>query len=156
MPLVLQAIESNLPIAHGTGLYRAIENQPAVFNINAPNNLDGNLNIEIKGSTSANNVRSYVKKQDKNNYEVTYFAMETGLFSIFIRWNDKEIMGSPFKTRVVNPAKIKLLDRIRHGPQHNLLFDAALNEEKKFTFDTKDAGPGKSFKNNKKCLTKLN
>lgn len=47
-PFEINAILSELPLANGSGLHSAIANQPAVFRIVAPDNLEGNLNIEIK------------------------------------------------------------------------------------------------------------
>ncbi len=109
--------------------------------------MEGNLNIEIKASDMNTNVRSFVNKLNNNEYDVTYFAMETGLLRIFIKWNDQPIHGSPFKSRVVNPAKVHLLGINNHhhsidSSLQNLYTSVKLNEQKTLVFDTHEAGPG--------------
>lgn len=138
-PFEINAVLSELPLANGTGLHSAVANQPAVFRIVAPDNLEGNLNIEIKGSDVLNNVRSFVKKLNKNEYEVTYFAMEVGVFMIYIKWNELPIYGSPFKARVVNPAKVHLLSSTS---SHAKAIPVHVGEENALVFDTMGAGPG--------------
>ncbi len=95
----------------------------------------------------ATNVRSFVKKLNNNEYDVTYFAMETGILRIFIKWNDQPIHGSPFKARVINPAKVQLLgiNNIQHSANSclkNIYMNVKLNEQKTLVFDTHEAGPG--------------
>lgn len=67
--------------------------------------------------------------------------MATGLFKIFIKWNDEQIHGSPFETRVVNPSKIKLLESYKENSKYKIL-TAHKNYEKIISLETKDAGPG--------------
>ena len=73
--------------------------------------------------------------------------METGTFSIFIKWNDEPIHGSPFETWVVNPAKLKLLgvnEKLLHkNDQAKYTFlNVELNKQKTLVFDTHEVGPG--------------
>lgn len=69
--------------------------------------------------------------------------MEVGIFDVKILWNSKEIPGSPYHPKVIDPTKVRVVggwpahldekDRIR----------MRVGEEKKLTFDVSQAGPGK-------------
>lgn len=67
--------------------------------------------------------------------------MATGLFKIFIKWNDEQIYGSPFETRVINPSRIRLLESYRENSKYKIL-TANANQEKIISLETKEAGPG--------------
>ena len=66
-------------------------------------------------------MRSFVRKLNENEYEVTYFAMETGEFMVGIRWNGEPIWGSPFRACVVDPAKVRLLNELQRSGEVDLL-----------------------------------
>lgn len=108
-----------------------------------PNYADGSLNIDIRDSKNSP-CRFCINNLTENIYEIKYVPNEIGLYSIAIRYNDKELPGSPFISQIVNPNKVKILGENEYFLNAKI-FDFELNEEKFFCFDTSDAGPGTSY-----------
>lgn len=75
-------------------------------------------------------------------FKVTYVPQEVGIFDIRVLWNGKDIGGSPFHPKIVNPAKVRVIGGWESlvDSKNKLLLNVA--EEKKMTFDTSEAGPG--------------
>lgn len=141
VPLEINAVKPNFPVAHGHGLYRAIENQKATFNIVAPDNFDSDLNIKIK-SQSNKYIGFTITKLSENDYQVTYFPHECGKFIISIVWSDKNIPESIYEVCVFNPAKVKALNLNNETLKSHQIVNLNKNEENCIVFDTKQAGIG--------------
>ncbi|GFR83464.1 filamin-A [Elysia marginata] len=75
-------------------------------------------------------------------YKVTYIPVEVGLFSVNVRWNGKEIPGSPFHPQVVDARKVKVVGGWQHYMDGNERIHLVVGEEKRIPFDTSEAGPG--------------
>ena len=125
-------------------MYNGIENEPVIFYVNTPNNIDGNLNIDIKDPKEVN-VKTLIEKISENLYEIKYIPDRIGSYKIIIHYNDKEIINSPFSAKIVNPNKVKIIGEYEYffNSSNTKIFDFELKSEKCFSFDTSEAGPGK-------------
>ncbi len=140
VPFEITAVKPEIPVVHGHGLYRAIENQKAIFNIIAPKNFDSDLNIKIK-SPSQKYIGFTITKLSENDYQITYFPNECGKYIISIVWSDKQLPESVYEVCVFNPAKIKVLNQKNESIRSQVL-SLEMNEENLVVFDTKEAGSG--------------
>ena len=140
--MIINAIDSRLPTATGDGLRHAIEDKPAYFVVDAQD-LSGNLDVSIEGPQHY--TKYSVEKKPDGTHVVKYTPVEVGLFNIYVRWNNREIVGSPFVSYVVNPEKVKIRGGWQSILDSNNIINMKINEEKIINFDTSDAGPGKNY-----------
>jgi filamin len=139
MPITLNAIDSRLPNARGDGLNHALEDRQASFCVESQG-LQGNLDVKIEGPQQY--TKNQIERQSDGSYLVKYTPVEVGQFKIFVKWNNRDVPGSPFLSYVVNPDKVRIVG----GWQSILDFKNVLNlklfEEKVINFETSEAGPG--------------
>jgi hypothetical protein len=140
IPLEITAVKPDMPVAYGHGLYRAIENQKAIFNILAPDNFDSDLNIKIK-NPSQKHIGFTISKISENDYQVTYFPNECGKYLVSIEWKDQNLPKSIYEVCVFNPAKIKVLNS-KNESIKSKISNLNMNEENLVIFDTREAGSG--------------
>ncbi|XP_076311299.1 filamin-B-like isoform X3 [Tachypleus tridentatus] len=139
-PITFTVHDGGTPTVVGPGLSLAECGNAATFNIDA-RGLRGRPEIQVVGPDSEADYS--VDEKENGMFIVTYVPQEVGIFDIRVFWNSQEVTGSPFHPRVVNPRKVRVI-----GGWENLVDDEnhiVLNcgEQKKITFDTSDAGPGK-------------
>lgn len=138
-PLYINCTDAVLPSAHGEGLLHGIEDKPAFFIVDSQG-LKGNLEVNIEGPQHF--TKNVIERQLDGSYMVKYTPVEVGLFKIFIKWNGKEIYGSPFVSNVLNPEKVKIVGGWQSILDHSNCLNLKQYEEKTINFDTTDAGPG--------------
>ena len=135
----MNAVESRFPTARGEGLHRGIEDKLTSFYVDAQG-LNGTLEVQIEGPQ--NYTKNYIERLNDGSYMVKYTPVEVGLYRAFIRWNGREIPGSPYLSYVVNPNKVKIIGGWQSILDHNNVLNMKLYEEKVINFDTSEAGPG--------------
>ncbi len=138
-PLIINTIETRLPIARGDGLYHGIEDRPAMFYVDSQG-MKGNLEVSIEGPQHY--TKNQIERLTDGSFIVRYTPVEVGLFKIFAKWNGREIEGSPFISYVVNPDKVKIVGGWQSILDYNNILNLKLYEEKIINFDTIEAGPG--------------
>lgn len=138
-PITFVAQESILPKLSGTGLSRGVFNEPCSFIIDAKD-IYGSPEIKIDGPESDT---SFSIEKCNDIYKVTYIPLEIGVFDIKILWNGQEIPNSPFHPHIVNLEKVRLIGGWDHVLDSENRLTMCLGEERKFTFDISEAGPGK-------------
>ena len=138
-PFSINSVDLRMPIAKGDGLLFGIEDKPAVFHVDAQNML-GNLDVKIEGPHHF--TKNQIERQADGVYVVKYTPVEVGLFKIFIKWNNREIPGSPFRSYVVNPEKVRVIGGWQSILDYSNVLNLKLFEERIITFDVSDAGPG--------------
>ncbi|KAH9509017.1 hypothetical protein Btru_048613 [Bulinus truncatus] len=138
-PFHQEISEGTLPTAHGEGLHRGEEDKPASFVIDA-RNLKGEPTVQVDGPNAI--AKCSIDPQPDGQYRVTYIPVEVGLFDVYVRWNGKEIPGSPFHPKVVDSRKVKVIGGWHHYMDGQERIHLVVGEEKKIPFDTSEAGPG--------------
>lgn len=141
-PFNINCIDSRLPIARGNGLHHGLEDRPASFQVDSQG-LSGSLDVKIEGPQQY--TKNQIDLQEDGSYTVKYTPVEVGQFKIFIKWNDREIPGSPFISYVVNPEKVKVVGGWQSILDNYNSLNLKLYEEKVINFDTSEAGPGTSI-----------
>ena len=136
---MLNAVESRFPSARGDGLHHGIEDKVASFYVDAQG-LNGTLEVKIEGPQHF--TKNHIERLNDGTYMVKYTPVEVGLYKIFIKWNNRDIPGSPFLSYVVNPEKVKIIGGWQSILDHNSVLNMKLYEEKIINFDTSEAGPG--------------
>lgn len=138
-PFALNAVDFKLPSVRGDGLHHGIEDKPAFFYVDSQM-MNGNLEVNIEGPQHF--TKNHIERQSDGSYIVKYTPVEVGLFKIFVKWNGKEIPGSPFISYIVNPEKIKIVGGWQSILDYHNVLNLRLYEEKTINFDTSEAGPG--------------
>uniref|UniRef100_A0A2C9JF63 Calponin-homology (CH) domain-containing protein n=1 Tax=Biomphalaria glabrata TaxID=6526 RepID=A0A2C9JF63_BIOGL len=138
-PFHQEISEGTLPTAHGEGLHKGEEDKPATFIIDS-RNLRGEPTVQVDGPNAI--AKCSIDPQPDGQYRVTYIPVEVGLFDVYVRWNGKEIPGSPFHPKVVDPRKVKVVGGWHHYMDGQDRIHLVVGEEKKIPFDISEAGPG--------------
>ncbi|XP_040074680.2 filamin-A [Ixodes scapularis] len=139
-PITFIAQDGGTPKVSGNGLSVAQNGIMASFKIDA-RGLWGRPDVRIDGPDSEPELT--VEEEDEGVYSVSYLPLEIGVFDIHIRWNGKDVPGSPFHPKVVDPQKVRAI-----GGWDSLMDDQGripltVGQEKKISMDVGDAGPGK-------------
>ncbi|CAF0909290.1 unnamed protein product [Brachionus calyciflorus] len=138
-PITLNSVDSKLPNAHGDGLHHGLEDKPAFFFVDSQG-LKGNLEVNIEGPQQF--TKNQIERQLDGSYMVKYTPVEVGLFKIYIKWNGRDLPGTPFVSYVVNPEKVKIIGGWQSILDYNNFLNLRLFEEKTINFDCSEAGPG--------------
>ena len=93
-PFAINCVENRMPAARGDGLYHGIEDKPAFFYVDAQG-MHGNLEVKIEGPQHF--TKNLIERQADGTYVVKYTPVEVGMFKIFVQWNNRDIIGSPFR-----------------------------------------------------------
>jgi len=139
MPITLNAIDARLPVAKGEGLHHALEDRQATFTVESQG-LQGNLEVKIEGPQHY--TKNHIERQGDGSYLVRYTPVEVGQFKIFVKWNNRDVPGSPFLSYVINPEKVRVIGGWQSVLDFRNVLNLKLYEEKVINFDTSEAGPG--------------
>lgn len=138
-PFTLNSIDARLPDAHGDGLNHGLEDRPASFQVDSQG-LSGNLDVKVEGPQHY--TKNQIEYQKDGSYLVKYTPVEVGQYKIYVKWNNRDIPGSPFISYVVNPEKVKVVGGWQSILDYSNTLSLKLYEEKVIKFDTSEAGPG--------------
>ncbi|XP_012945870.1 filamin-B, partial [Aplysia californica] len=138
-PFHQEIFEGALPPAHGDGLHRGEEDKAASFLIDA-RGMAGEPTVQVDGPNSI--AKCSIDPMPDGQYRVTYIPVEVGLFDVMVRWNGKDIPGSPFHPKIVDARKVKVIGGWQHYMDSQERVHLVVGEEKQIPFDTSDAGPG--------------
>ncbi|CAH1781771.1 unnamed protein product [Owenia fusiformis] len=138
-PLNQNVTDASMITASGDGLYRGEEDKPATFFVNTHGSR-GSLSVSVDGP---NSIAKCNIGQERDRYVVTYVPVEVGLFDATIKWNDREIPGSPFHPKVFDARKVHVTGGWQSLLDANNRIALKVGEEKHISFDTQEAGPGK-------------
>ncbi|XP_050389012.1 filamin-B isoform X3 [Patella vulgata] len=138
-PFTQEIGEGALPSAHGDGLYRGEEDKTAGFTIDS-RGFNGEPTVQVDGPNSMAKVS--LERQHDGNYYVSYMPVEVGTYDVFIKWNGRDIHGSPFHPKIVDARKVRVVGGWQHYMDPQERVQLTVGEEKRIPFDTSDAGPG--------------
>ncbi|XP_074658482.1 filamin-B-like isoform X2 [Tubulanus polymorphus] len=124
----------------GDGLIRAEEDKPAFFRVDT-NGRKGELFVQVDGPNSI--AKCNIEPEGEGVYGVTYIPVEVGMYDITIRWNGKDIPGTPFHPAVVDVRKVQAVGGWNHIIDANDQIHLRVNDEKIIPLDTSNAGPGR-------------
>ncbi|XP_067943794.1 filamin-B-like [Watersipora subatra] len=125
---------------HGDGLNVVEEDKVTTFFISHAGE-KGQPDVRIEGRHSV--ARCDVQAMDDDQYKVSYIPVETGLYNIHVKWNGRDLEGSPFCSKAVNPRKVRLEgDWATHSDEEERLL-LQVSQTKRLLFDISKAGPGK-------------
>ncbi|XP_045132539.1 filamin-B-like isoform X2 [Portunus trituberculatus] len=139
-PLTVEVGESGLASVKGVGLEGGAVDTPLTFTVDG-RGLLGEPHVTVDGPDSV--ARVNVRKQDEGLYQVTYIPHEVGIFDVRVQWNKRDVAGSPFHPKIIDPARVRLI-----GGWSSLLdsqdrLELTPREEKRLAFDVSEAGPGR-------------
>ena len=112
--------------AYGPGLEKAITQEEAHFTVDATEAGDGALGIEITGPADCD---VNCKETSNKMFEVSYVAPRPGIYSVNLKFSEKDVPGSPFEVRCERPP-----------PDASKCILSGLENPGTFTVDCKDAG----------------
>lgn len=140
-PITFIAQDGGTPKVSGSGLTAAQSGVMASFKIDA-HGIWGRPEVRIDGPDSEPEL-TIEEGGEEGTYVVSYLPIEVGVFDVHIRWNGKDIPGSPFHPKVTDPQKVRAIggwDSLVNEDGHIPLI---VGQEKKISVDVGDAGPGK-------------
>lgn len=140
-PITFIAQDGGTPKVSGSGLTAAQSGVMASFKIDA-HGIWGRPEVRIDGPDSEPEL-TIEEGGEEGTYVVSYLPIEVGVFDVHIRWNGKDIPGSPFHPKVTDPQKVRAIggwDSLMNEDGHIPLI---VGQEKKISVDVGDAGPGK-------------
>ena len=117
-PLTINGVHgsrvANMPVARGDGLHHAVEDRPACFVVDTQGAATKGSSLQVSIEGPNHYAKSHIERQPSvpGSFLVKYTPVECGLFNIYVKWNERDIVGSPFCATVVNPNKIKLLGQV--------------------------------------------
>ncbi|XP_059352458.1 filamin-B-like isoform X4 [Daphnia carinata] len=138
-PFIFVAEEEGLAKAHGEGLLHGIEGVPSQFSIDA-RGLAGEPTVQIDGPDSV--CKCQIIRENTGTFRVNFTPLEVGIFDVRVLWNGRDIHGSPFHPKIINPRKVRVIGGWEALVDSKDKLILAVGEEKKISFDTLDAGPG--------------
>ncbi|KAK4318529.1 hypothetical protein Pmani_010470 [Petrolisthes manimaculis] len=132
--------ESGLASVKGSGLDGGAVDTPVTFIVDG-RGLLGEPHITVDGPDSVAKVN--VRKQDEGLYQETYIPHEVGIFYVRVQWNKRDVAGSPFHPKIVDPARVRLIGGWSSLQDAEGRLELIPREEKKLSFDVTEAGPGR-------------
>ncbi|CAF0927406.1 unnamed protein product, partial [Didymodactylos carnosus] len=138
-PFKITVNDARSVTVHGEGLYHAQEDRPANFFIDTKD-MQGDLKVRIEGPNSV--IKNTLERTNDDLFKVTYIPVEVGFHNISIKWNGKDIDGSPLKAAVTNSERVRVVGGWQSILDVENRMRLLVNEEKKIRFDTAHAGPG--------------
>ncbi|XP_078312683.1 filamin-A-like isoform X1 [Crassostrea virginica] len=137
-PVIHTIDDAGMPTASGPGLYKGLEDKESVFYLDIGRRT-GDLDITVEGPSSL--AKTNVDKSG-DKYIVNYTPVEVGIFNIRILWNQKQIPGSPFHPKVIDPRKVQISGGWAQYMDGNERVGLVVGEEKRLVFEVSQAGPG--------------
>lgn len=137
-PYIQNIDDGGLPTASGDGLHAGVENKVATFVVHVGNR-NGDLGLKVEGP---NSIAKTTSEKDGDRVLVTYVPVEVGVFTLAVTWNGKDIPGSPFHPKVVDPNKVVVLGGWQQILDSKDRVHLVVGEPKRIVFDVSQAGPG--------------
>ncbi|KAG7158756.1 Filamin-A-like 5 [Homarus americanus] len=129
-PLTVEVGESGLASVKGSGLEGGAVDTPLTFTIDG-RGLLGEPHVTVDGPDSVARVN------------VTYVPHEVGIFDVRVQWNKRDVAGSPFHPKIVDPARVRLIGGWSSLQDGEGRLELIPREEKRLAFDVSEAGPGR-------------
>ena len=139
-PYNFEVLEAGMATAHGDGLYHGIEDESATFIVNAQG-LKGELFVQVDGPNSI--AKCNIEPEGNGMYLVTYVPVEVGNYDVIVKWNGKEVPGSPFHPKITDPRKIRIAGGWSSHLTQEGYMALTVGQEKQMAFEAGEAGPGK-------------
>ena len=137
-PYIQNIDDGGMPTASGDGLYAGEENKTASFDVHVGNR-NGDLGVKIEGP---NSIAKTTLEQGDGKFIVKYIPVEVGVFTLAVTWNGKDIPGSPFHPKVVDPNKVVVVGGWQQILDTKDRVNLVVGEPKRLIFDVSQAGPG--------------
>ena len=138
-PLTFVVLEGAFPIIDGSGVKFGLVNELAHFLIDA-RGLHGVPEVKVDGPETEPKVTIH---EEHGIFKATYLPAEVGVFDVRVSWNGRDLPGSPFHPQIVDLNKVRPIGGWENLLNENKKIVLARNEDKKISFDTQGAGPGK-------------
>ena len=139
-PLTVDVGESGLASVSGVGLQRGTVDNPQHFIVDG-RGLLGEPQIWVDGPDSV--ARVSTKKLEEGVFQVTYVPREVGIFDVRINWNNREVAGSPFHPKIIDPNRVRLIGGWSDLQDSEGRLQLIPRQETRLAFDISEAGPGR-------------
>lgn len=138
-PLTFIVSEGTFPVIDGSGVKFGFVNELAHFLIDA-RGLHGVPEVKVDGPETEPKVTIH---EENGIFKATYLPAEVGVFDVCVTWNGRDLPGSPFHPQIVDLNKVRPIGGWENLLDGNKRVVLVRNEDKKISFDTQGAGPGK-------------
>lgn len=141
-PITFLVADANFPRVEGLGLKQGFINELATFTIDA-RGLFGVPEVKVESVDTIPKVTIVEDSNAAGLYKVSYLPTEVGVFDVHVIWNGKPVDSSPFHPSIVNLRKVRPIGGWENLFNENGKIIMSTMEEKRISFDTVEAGPGK-------------
>ncbi|XP_060565823.1 filamin-A-like isoform X3 [Ruditapes philippinarum] len=138
-PFIQEIAELTSPTAEGPGLIKGVVAEQSEFTIDA-RGFPGDVTIDVEGPHHP--INSRVDTNPDNTHKVTYVPEEVGIHRVRIKLDGKDITGSPFHPKIVDPTRCHLSGEMQPYLERGERIPLMVNKEKHLPFDASRAGPG--------------
>ncbi|XP_047736004.1 filamin-A [Hyalella azteca] len=139
-PLTVDVGEIGLASVSGPGLMRGCVDNPQHFMIDG-RGLMGEPQVWVDGPDSV--ARVSIKKVENGVFQVTYVPHEVGIFDVRVQWNNREVAGSPYHPKIIDPSRVRLIGGWTDLRDSEDRLQLIPKQETRLAFDISDAGPGR-------------
>lgn len=139
-PLTVDVGETGLASVSGPGLQRGCVDNPQHFMIDG-RGMMGEPQVWVDGPDSV--ARVSLKKVETGVYQVAYVPHEVGIFDVRVQWNNREVAGSPFHPKIIDPSRVRLIGGWSDLQDSDQKLQLIPKQETRLAFDVSDAGPGR-------------
>ncbi|XP_077987433.1 filamin-A-like [Glandiceps talaboti] len=138
-PIKLEVVDAGKVTAKGDGLQNGQEGQPANFTVDPRGCGKGELNVQVEGPNSI--AKCSVDPNEDGTYSVTYTAVESGLFNVAVQWAGKDIHGSPFHPKIIDPRKVNVIGNVPNQDESGII-QIIVGKKYSLPLECENAGPG--------------
>ena len=139
-PLTVEVGEPGLASVSGPGLQRGSVDAMQHFIVDG-RGLLGEPQVWVDGPDSV--ARVMMKKLEEGMYQVTYVPHEVGIFDVRVHWNNREVAGSPFHPKIIDPSRVRLIGGWSDLQDSEGKLQLIPKQETRLSFDVSEAGPGR-------------
>ncbi|XP_052286746.1 filamin-A-like isoform X2 [Dreissena polymorpha] len=136
-PFIQEIAELTSPSAEGPGLHKGVVSEPATFKMD-DRGFPGEVAVNIQGPHFP--ITGRVSQNPDQTHTVQYVPEEVGIHRINIKLDGKDIKGSPFHPKIVDPTKVGVSGGWGPGGQERI--PLYVDKEKHLPFEAVNAGPG--------------
>ncbi|ESO03706.1 hypothetical protein HELRODRAFT_173407 [Helobdella robusta] len=138
-PVKQEIFDASIVIAEGEGLVKGLEDHVTSFYVDSRGQ-KGELKVQVDGPNSI--AKCNITEEFDGRYLVSYIPVEPGFFNIIVKWNGREIEGSPFRPRINALQKVGVIGGWESLLDKNNHITLICNEKKVIEFDTRGCGQG--------------
>ncbi|VDI30244.1 filamin [Mytilus galloprovincialis] len=138
-PKSLDVVDPGQITVLGEGIVRGLKGKECKFQVNS-GDIGGNISVLVE--RNGKEIDTRWREISSTALEFSYLPERAGIYKIKVMWNEREILGSPFHTKITDRSRVSLMDDLTELMDENGHLALVCNQETRLHYDITDAGPG--------------